>query len=187
MHSLVEKLVEIRNGVLSGKIELSSGLLHAQRVLAGLIPEGDVHWINREVLGYLEEERQGICNKLDEIDVDNIDDSLASQLPVHRTLPGLWLSWDASNQGSTPTAVPGAILCLRGVIEFEHYLADEPTQQANYIPLEYNEAKGFAFLCDVRDVHEMYTRIQDRLCAFLSCVIDGVHEHSQSEILPPRL
>lgn len=187
MHSLLEKLVEIRNGVLSGKIELSTGLLHTQRVLAGLIPESDVMWINREVLGYLEDERQDICTRLDELDSENIDDKIAGQLPVHRTLPGLWLSWDPAVKDSTPTAVPGAILCLRGVIEFEHFLSEEPAQNANYIPLEYNEEKGFAFLCDVRDVLEMHNRIKDRLTTFLSGVIDGVHEHSESEILPPRL
>ncbi len=186
MYSLVEKLVEIRNGVLSGRIELSSGLLHAQRVLSGLIPEGDVHWINREVLGYLEEERQEICHKLDDLDADNVNMSAAAELPVHRTLPGLWLSWVPS-ESTSPTAVPGAILCLRGVIEFEHFIMEEQGPQPTYVPLEYNDEKGFAFLCDVRDIQEMYNRVRERLCLFLSAVIDGVHEHSESEILPPRL
>lgn len=187
MYSLLDKLVEIRNGVLCGKLELSTALLHTQRVLSGLIPESDVLWLNREVLGYLEEERHDICSRLDEIDADNIDEKLAFQLPVHRTLPGLWLSWAPTAKSSTPSAVPGAILCLRGVIEFEPFLGDEPAHSANYIPLEYNEEKGFAFLCDVRDVLEMHNRIKDRLCTFIACVIDGVHEHSDSEILPPRL
>lgn len=186
MYSLVEKLAEIRNGVLSGKIDLSTGLLHTQRVLSGLIPDADVRWLNREVLGYLEEEREEISQKLDEMDSLNIQPALAAELPVHRTLPGLWLSWVPSEK-TAPSAVPGAILCLRGVIEFEHLIMEEPSSQPSYVPLEYNEEKGFAFLCDVRDIQEMHNRIRERLVLFLGAVIDGVLDHCQSEILPPRL
>jgi hypothetical protein len=186
MYSLLEKLVEIRNGVLCGTIDLSSGLLHTQRVLTGLIPDGDVHWINREVLGYLEDERQDICAQLDDLDPENIDHDSAACLPIHRTLPGLWLSWTPSETKS-PTAVPGAILCLRGVIEFEHLIVEESSSHPTYVPLEYNDERGFAFLCDVKDIQEMHQRIKDRLCTFLGAVIEGVHDHSESEMLPPRL
>ena len=185
MPSLVEKLVEIRKGVLSNRIELSSALLHSQHALAGLIPDGLVHWINRELLGYLDEERLGISSKLDEINVEDLDDKLASILPVYRTLPGLWLSWNPSDKNVPPTAVPGAILCLRGVIEFEETPVGE--QVSTYVPVEYNEEKGFAFLCDARDIQEMRGRIRDRLVTFLDCVIDYAQESSRTKMLPPGI
>lgn len=144
----------------------------------------------REVLGYLEEERQNISTTLDEIDVndDDVDMGVGLHIPVHRTLPGLWLSWKSTREDpkrEQASAVPGVMLCLRGVIELEHLIMEETSSRPCYVPLEYNEESGFAFLCDVADIQEMHERIRNRLCLFLKTVIDGVHEHSES--LPPRL
>jgi len=172
-----QKLSEIRQRLVSREINLSDALLMVLRCLRSRIEERRLRWLNRELLGYCQEDLALFRFKSKTV-LSNLifwvkkDDQLA--VPEYRLLSGTWGKVDrdgifvplqASRFGHKQ------VFCNMGVQQLELQLDELTAAGVKFFNVTIDPSTGAEFFCSRSEMLRINEAVRQRLCLFINTVV----------------
>jgi hypothetical protein len=138
-----------------------------------------VEFLNRELLGYSNEDIARLAKKKEEH--REIADLVISgrfstfvqgdELTIDRVLPGLKVEIEILEDGSIRVADEtrvSTIFCGCGIVEIEQLLSNHPEL---YAAVEYDEATNCVFMCKTKHLKRLNESLRKKICRFLEDTI----------------
>ncbi len=176
---LLKKLESIRDQVKDREMKLSDGLLLALQCLRQKLPEERLIWLNRELLGYrqddldaLHDNHVGLNLFLSWISESRRRPSL--EVPSYRFLDGVWGRIDRTGRLVSvmePELAQRQIFCNIGIQQIELQLDEMDQPMDALFSLSFDERTGAEFFCESRELVRVYDHVLFKLIEFLNSVI----------------
>ncbi len=179
---LYTQLKQIRNQLNRREIKVSDALLLSLRALRGQLPEERLLWLNRELLGYRQEDLSALVekkNKFPQISLLWAPNFRRSETapPDYRFLSGTWGRVDDAGQLVCVTGTVLAqrnIFCNIGIQQIETQLEEMDDPLSGLLSMSYDENTGAEFFCLSKELVRIYDAVQFKLAEFIDEVIDDL-------------
>lgn len=167
---LETKLVTIKGQLARGEIKLSDALLIISRVLNRKISGKRLLWMNRELLGYLQEDLKSLLNE------SGLQFEKAHMpVPEYRFLAGVWGKPDRDGRIlhlDTPRLKEKRIFCNIGIQQIETQLEtlNRSKDVDNIFCMSFDAMTGAQFFCTAEEIERLYGSVSRRLIDFIDSV-----------------
>jgi len=161
---LTECLKELSAKLDSRDILLSDAILRALKVLRIFYGNEKLQFLNRELLGYLQEEMAAI-----EASKKRKEEMLSSeeQSVAYRYLTGFWVDEAILRRGVRAIAClhtqRTSLFCNYGVGEIEQLIARLHCDDQNYVGIKLSESSSRVFLCRASQIYRLYSSIRHQV------------------------
>ncbi|MBX3148993.1 hypothetical protein KF728_02465 [Candidatus Obscuribacterales bacterium] len=176
---LLNKIESIRHQVADRELKLSDALLLVLRSLRERMPEERLTWLNRELLGYrqddleaLSDQRMGLNMFLAWISESRRRAPL--EVPGYRFLDGVWGRIDRSGRLVSvmePELSQRQIFCNIGIQQIELQLDEMEHPTEALFSLSFDERTGAEFFCESAELVRVYEHVRAKLLEWLDKVI----------------
>jgi hypothetical protein len=167
-------LASIKSEVASGTLPVSDAILLVLILCRGSQTEEHLTLLNRELLGYLQEEI-AVAEKAD----------AEPKISAHRWLAGFWVSLAAAKgvtfAGSNSTRA--RIFYNDGMSELEALLDRVSISDLSWVSIAFDASRNAAFMCSTSSLQVVYDGARKYLCD----VIDALMEQCAGAPLPRQL
>lgn len=171
-------LKRIKNQLAAGRISVSDAILSALKLSRGAIPEGRLRLLNRELLGYLDEESKYVIGRFK--DTESIATAWESDIPLHRLLVGSWVPLSASlMRGAHQKPALEAKdhhFYSEGICELETLLQRVTISDQTWISVATDDELNRVFMCTTSALQNLYDLAKARLCDYLEYLAQDIKE-----------
>lgn len=176
---LLHKLESIRHQIVDREMKLSDALLLVLRCLREIVPEERLVWVNRELLGYRQDDLEALSEQHMGLNIFLAWISESRKRPVlevpsYRFLDGVWGRIDPTGRLIAvvePELAQRQIFCNIGIQQIELQLDEIETPTDALFSLSYDERTGAEFFCESRELVRVYDHVRFKLIEFLDKVI----------------
>lgn len=168
-----ECLKKIATSLAAGDTKTSDAILLALRICRTMFPESRLKILNRELLGYLEEEllafhKVAACPA----DPDTAEDGL---VPTYRFVCGFWVPEHLTRQEMTVFSVGGSLttklFCNFGAREMELLMEKVGVRQDAFYALKLERESGRVFMCRSSELARVYSAMTERVCQMIDDLV----------------
>ncbi|MBI1272222.1 hypothetical protein GC174_17475 [bacterium] len=167
---LETKLVTIKGQLARGEIKLSDALLIISRMLNRKISGKRLLWMNRELLGYLQEDLASLTNES-----GPQFEKAHMPIPEYRFLAGVWGKPGGDGRIfhlETPRLKEKRIFCNIGIQQIETQLATLNRRKGvdSIFCMSFDALTGAQFFCTAEEIERLYGSVSRRLIDFIDSV-----------------
>jgi hypothetical protein len=160
----------IRKEMAAGRLPVSDAILLILKVCRGSLRQTHLQFLNRELLGYLEEEMgEAKCRQ-----VDGKPDWLNSSAhdKQHRLLSGFWVSLTPVRALAVvrQPSQRDTIIYNEGMSELEATLDRVSISDLNWVSIAVDTPRNAAFMCSTSSLQVVYDGARAQLCDFIDSV-----------------
>lgn len=171
------KLIEIKERLECREIPLSDALLMVLRCLRGRVEESRLAWLNRELLGYCEEDLELFRMRSKSLFTNLLfwarrDSEMAA--PQYRFLTGTWGRVEQDGRFiPLPAPLSGhkQVFCNIGIQQLEVQLYELACAQVKFFNVTVDPATGAEFYCSTSEMQRVADEACNRLCNFITTVV----------------
>jgi hypothetical protein len=173
------KLLEIRQGLIYRETKLSDALLMVLRCLRSKIEERRLLWLNRELLGYHEEDLALFDERPKSVFSNLIFWAKKDELsaPQYRFLMGTWGNVDRDGR-FMPRPIPRFdrkhVFCNIGVQQLEVRLDELRAAGVTFFNLAIDPPTGADYFCQTSELVRINESVRERLCLFIGTVVQDL-------------
>lgn len=154
-----ECLRALSDRLASREILVSDALISALKVLRIIFGAERLCDLNRELLGYLDEEV---------VEYENAgNETQKLRIPEYRMISGFWMPEFLIRRGiSMPcgTGIRSSVFCNFGACELEQMLARMRSDDTTYVGIKINPDNGMIFMCRSSQLFRLYSEIRKHVC-----------------------
>lgn len=162
-----ECLTKIRTSLAAGDTGTSDAILLALRICRTMFPEHRLKVLNRELLGYLEEELLFFHQGSDSAHLDSNSAGIGS-VPMYRFVNGFWVPEYLTRQEMTVFSVGGSLttklFCNMGAHELELLMERTAARENAFVALKREDESGRVFLARRVELSRLTQAIRERVC-----------------------
>lgn len=176
---LVHKLESIRHQIEDREMKLSDALLLVLRCLRDRIPEERLVWLNRELLGYRQDDLEALSEhpmglQLFLAWISEPRRRPLLEVPSYRFLDGVWGRIDRSGKLVSvmePELCQRQIFCNIGIQQIELQLDEIDHPHDALFSLSFDERTGAEFFCESQELERVYDHVRFKLIEFIDKLI----------------
>lgn len=186
---LQDQLSRIKTQLANKELTVSDGLLLTVRALRGRLPESKLIWLNRELLGYRQEDLEEFSDKEPKKNPfpkivmlwspSKKQDSEKLTSPTYRFLQGTWGKIDEAGGMTTitePQLMEKSIFCNIGIQQLEAQLTEMEDPLNGLFSMSFDRATGAEFYCYSRELVRIQEAVRIKLCQFIDEALDEIGE-----------
>jgi hypothetical protein len=161
-------LKRIKNRLMAGRLSVSDAILSTLKLCRGAIPESRLCLLNRELLGYLNEESKDIVVRFS--GSEEMTNAWEKDAPLHRLLLGSWVSLAKSppaNQAWPNGILKDQFFYSDGMCELESLLARVTISNQTWISVASDQEQNRVFMCTTSALQGIYDLAKAALCEHL--------------------
>jgi hypothetical protein len=191
MQELIADLERVKQQLTDNSVNTSDAILSILTCLRPIDGFEYVGFLNRELLGYSDEDIDRIAEQKEHRATADLvisgsfsTFSQGDELTIDRVLPGLKVEVEIAEDGSIKVADEtrvSTIFCSCGIIEIEQLLSKHPEL---YAAVDYDEATNCVFMCKTKHLTRLNESLRKKICRFLEDTIaeikTNVHGHSSN-------
>lgn len=176
---LVDKIESIRDQVYDREMKLSDALLLVLRCLRERLPEDRLTWLNRELLGYRQDDLEALNEHHMGLNmflawISETKKRTPLEVPGYRFLDGVWGRIDRAGRLVSvmePELAQRQIFCNIGIQQIELQLDEMEHPTEALFSLSFDERTGAEFFCESAELVRVYEHVRAKLIEFLDKVI----------------
>jgi len=176
---LLQKLDSIKHQVVDREMKLSDALLLVLRCLRERIPDDRLTWLNRELLGYRQDDLEALSDHHMGLNmflawISEPRRRTPLEVPSYRFLDGVWGRIDRSGRLVSvmePDLAQRQIFCNIGIQQIELQLDEMDQPMDALFSLSFDEKTGAEFFCESAELVRVYDHVRVKLIDFLDKVI----------------
>lgn len=174
---LYRQLLQIRTQLSAKEMNVSDALLLLSRCLRSRMPPDRLVWLNRELLGYRQEDLAGFCERTRFSGLQSFFTGRKNELPVphYRFLLGAWGRIDGHGKllcVYEPRLLEKSIFCNIGIQQIETQLAEMDDPASSLFSMSADQDTGAEFYCWSRELVRVMEAVRAKVCDFIDTVIE---------------
>jgi len=188
MQELIADLERLKQQLIDYSINTSDAILLILKRLRPIEGFQYVEFLNRELLGYSNEDISRITEKKEHSATADLvisgrfsTFSQGDELTIDRVLPGLKVEIEIAEDGNIKVADEtrvSTIFCSCGIIEIEQLLSKHPEL---YAAVDYDEATNCVFMCKTKHLKRLNDSLRKKICRFLADTITEIEINSRGK------
>ncbi|MDR3615169.1 MAG: hypothetical protein P4L53_16550 [Candidatus Obscuribacterales bacterium] len=178
MQELIADLERVKQQLTDNSVNTSDAILRILNCLRPIEGFEYVGFLNRELLGYSNEDIDRIAEKKEHSATADLvisgsysTFSQGDELTIDRVLPGLKVEIEIAEDGTITVADESrvsTIFCSCGIIEIEQLLSKHPEL---YAAVDYDESTNCVFMCKTKHLKRLNDSLRKKICRFLDDTI----------------
>lgn len=178
---ITECLRALSDKLASREMLVSDAIISALKILRIMFTDDRLKKLNRELLGYLDEEVREFEGLWREAENGSLEGLARLGAPAYRMISGYWIPEILVRRGVTTisccSSSRASIFCNLGAQELENLLGNLSADETTYFGIRTNKEDGSIFMCRSSQLFRLYSAVRKNV---LECIDELVVVMSQT-------